>query len=204
MVALRDTKKKKCEEAIFRSAMELFSEKGYEQTTIRDIAEKSELAVGTLYNYYKSKSDMLMSMLSSRRQSVERKATQYLAELESRDEEPIEAICGLFEIYSEAFTPYQKSLWRDIFSVAYKDGDAMNGQLWALQKGFFAQTETLVILLQKRNRIKPGVEPRLIGDTLYGLFFVQILRFINTGSDIREILQYSSKQFELVLCGVGV
>ena len=35
--------------------------KDMNRTTIRDIAEKAEVSVGTLYHYYKSKSDMLMS-----------------------------------------------------------------------------------------------------------------------------------------------
>lgn len=204
MAALRDTKKKKCEDAIFRTAMELFTEKGYEQTTIRDIAEKSEVAVGTLYNYYKSKSDILMSMLSFHRESIERNANQYLVELESRETKPTEAIQGLFYIFTEAFTPFKKSLWRDILSVAYKDGDALNGQLWVLQKGFFVQTEKLVTHLQIKNIINPGMEPQLISNTLYGLFFVQFLRFINTSADIGEILHYLSKQFELVLGGMEV
>ncbi|MDD3839362.1 MAG: helix-turn-helix domain containing protein [Clostridia bacterium] len=53
------------EENIFKSAMELFSLKGYQDTEMKMIAEKAGLAVGTLYNYYRSKNGLFMYILES-------------------------------------------------------------------------------------------------------------------------------------------
>lgn len=46
-------------EEIMKAAEKLFSEKGYEQTTIEDISKASEYSRRTIYSYYKSKDDVL-------------------------------------------------------------------------------------------------------------------------------------------------
>lgn len=46
-------------EEIMRAAETLFSEKGYEQTTIEDISKLSEYSRRTIYAYYESKEDIL-------------------------------------------------------------------------------------------------------------------------------------------------
>ena len=44
---------------IFESALSLFREKGYENTTMRDIAMRAEVAVGAAYYYFKKKEDLV-------------------------------------------------------------------------------------------------------------------------------------------------
>lgn len=44
--------------AILSSAVPLFAEKGYDDTTIDDIAEKAEFGKGTIYNYFQSKEEI--------------------------------------------------------------------------------------------------------------------------------------------------
>ncbi|WP_312648216.1 TetR/AcrR family transcriptional regulator [Aminipila sp.] len=43
---------------IVETALELFSEKGYENTTIQDIAERMNVSPGLCYRYFKSKTDI--------------------------------------------------------------------------------------------------------------------------------------------------
>ena len=50
--------KKAKEEALFRTAFELFTTKGIEKTPISDIVEKAGVAKGTFYLYFKDKSDI--------------------------------------------------------------------------------------------------------------------------------------------------
>ncbi len=54
---------KDLEKNIKKSAMELFIDYGYEQVDMKMISKKSGIAVGTLYNYYKSKKLLYMDIL---------------------------------------------------------------------------------------------------------------------------------------------
>lgn len=50
------------QELILNAAQEVFLSKGFEQTTIEDIADKAELSKGTLYLYFKSKEDLYVAV----------------------------------------------------------------------------------------------------------------------------------------------
>jgi AcrR family transcriptional regulator len=49
---------------ILDAALAVFSKKGYGESTIPDIAREGGMAVGTIYNYYPSKRDILVSVLA--------------------------------------------------------------------------------------------------------------------------------------------
>jgi AcrR family transcriptional regulator len=51
--------------SILLSAIELFSEKGYEATSTSEIAKKAKVAEGTIFRYYKTKKDLLFDIPSS-------------------------------------------------------------------------------------------------------------------------------------------
>ncbi|MBW1967108.1 MAG: TetR/AcrR family transcriptional regulator [Thermodesulfobacteriota bacterium] len=44
-------------------ALELFSEKGYHNVSMHEIAEKAEFAIGTLYKFFKNKEDLYKSLI---------------------------------------------------------------------------------------------------------------------------------------------
>ena len=58
-IGLRERKKLKTRATIQREAMRLFLEKGFEETTIEDIAEAVEISPSTFFNYFPSKEDVV-------------------------------------------------------------------------------------------------------------------------------------------------
>lgn len=51
----REEKKIRTREAIISAAIKLFSEKGFEATTVEEIAKEAGVAKGTFFNYFKTK-----------------------------------------------------------------------------------------------------------------------------------------------------
>jgi len=47
------------------AALALFSEKGYHNVSMQEIAEKAEFAVGTLYKFFKNKEDLYKALISA-------------------------------------------------------------------------------------------------------------------------------------------
>jgi AcrR family transcriptional regulator len=60
-MGLRERKKRETRERIVEVGRELFVTHGFEQTSIRDIAERADIAVSTLFGYFPNKSEIFFA-----------------------------------------------------------------------------------------------------------------------------------------------
>jgi len=60
VAGLRERKKQKTKASIQREALRLFKKRGYEETTIEDIAEAAEISPSTFFNYFPTKEDVVV------------------------------------------------------------------------------------------------------------------------------------------------
>jgi AcrR family transcriptional regulator len=60
-IGLRERKKQQTREKIASVALRLFAVRGYDETTLADIAEAADVAPRTIFAYYESKEDILLS-----------------------------------------------------------------------------------------------------------------------------------------------
>jgi len=63
---------------VIKIAHELFIEKGYQATSIQDILEYSGISKGTFYNYFSSKSDLLVALFQMIYSKLEQERNQLL------------------------------------------------------------------------------------------------------------------------------
>jgi AcrR family transcriptional regulator len=56
----RERKKEETRKNIITSALELFKEKGFQETLVEEISEKADVSKGTLYNYFSDKESILV------------------------------------------------------------------------------------------------------------------------------------------------
>jgi AcrR family transcriptional regulator len=77
----REREKLQRRESIINAAKELFYEKGFQVTTMEDIAAAAELSKGTLYLYFGSKDELYVTIILEGFQIIDER----LKEIESRD-----------------------------------------------------------------------------------------------------------------------
>src|ERR1700746_1153352 len=70
-----DTRRK-----IYEAAMEMFREKGFEETTMRDIAAKAGVALGGTYYYFSSKDAIVLAFYHEMQQTSTSAVSDALAE----------------------------------------------------------------------------------------------------------------------------
>ena len=77
---MKDEKKQKRQETILLEALKLFTERGYFNTSVSDIQAAANLSVGTLYNYFKNKEAIAITLFSN----IENCLYENLCEMEKR------------------------------------------------------------------------------------------------------------------------
>ena len=60
----RERKKLQSRRTILEAAVSEFSKRGYRETSVADIMSAADLGIGTFYNYFDSKEDLLFSLLA--------------------------------------------------------------------------------------------------------------------------------------------
>lgn len=99
--------------AILESTRELLTKRGYEGTTVRDVAERAGVAKGTLYNLYGGKDELIFSAVVDLLETIRERANAHpsssgIDHLLFLDEITQEVIAGA-PAYAEAMT---RALWR--------------------------------------------------------------------------------------------
>ena len=76
----RERNKIRCRQRILRASRQLFSAKGYEETTMDDVAERSEVSKATLYSYFPGKDSLLMGIAEAELEQIREMIEGELAE----------------------------------------------------------------------------------------------------------------------------
>ncbi|MEU4994968.1 TetR family transcriptional regulator [Streptomyces sp. NPDC021622] len=98
---LRERKKQRTRNALLRAALELFTTKGYEETTVDEIAEAVDVSQRTFFRYFANKQETAFAV----QEMVERRFVEVLRERPA-DEAPFvalrEAVIGAWDAMSRS------------------------------------------------------------------------------------------------------
>ena len=88
---------------ILRTATDLFSERGYNEVTMEEIAEDMGVSKGTIYNYFSSKENLYLEILKESFEAIEALLHE---EVENSDPAPLK----LRKLLAAIFTFYRRNL----------------------------------------------------------------------------------------------
>lgn len=102
---------------IVNASVDLFVKKGFHQTTVREIATKAGMSMGALYDYIRTKEDVLFLVCDHIHTSVGNKLKDSLSSNESSLMNLKKAISGYFYIIDE-FQNYMLLLYQETKSLS--------------------------------------------------------------------------------------
>nr|WP_321511361.1 TetR/AcrR family transcriptional regulator [uncultured Celeribacter sp.] len=173
MAGLREKQKASRKRALVEAASLLFKQNGYELAKIGEIAERAEVSVGTFYNYFPSKADLLLAIVSL---EVEEVLHQGEAVLDWSHDNATDAVCKLASIYYEHSLIYlTKEMWRTAMALAIQHPETpFSHRYRMLDTELARQVTKLVEVLQTQSLLRPEIDAKAFGEVLFlslnGLF----------------------------------
>ncbi len=203
MTGFREEKKKRRHERIYTAALELLSEKGYSNTHIRDISERAQLAVGTLYNYYSSKADLYMAVMEAKWDEVNSSHARRIVHLVCTGEDLFSILKGIiFPIFDEMFEIGMQD-WGELFMAIFSSKDHMNRGA-RLDLDAIEQFQALLSKLQKRGLIEESVSPMTAATSIYSIIAFNVLAFLFIEGMNKEYLYFiTEQQLRMLIDGFG-
>ncbi|WP_226621280.1 TetR/AcrR family transcriptional regulator [Alloyangia pacifica] len=169
MAGLRERQKAKRHRAIIQAASTLFKQNGYEAARIEAIAEVAEVSVGTFYNYFEHKADLLLAIVSMEVEEVLHQGEGVVA---APPDDAYDAICTLVATYYDHSLVYlTKEMWRTAMAFSIQSPDTPFSRRYReLDHQLSEQVVALMARLQQGGLVRSGVDARAFGElTFLGL-----------------------------------
>jgi AcrR family transcriptional regulator len=175
-ISRRERKKQETREHLLKAAWQLFQEKGYDDTTVQEIAEAADVAKSTFFNYFETKEAIVNEIALWR---IELLGGRVLGEGHTPDR-VIDRIKLLMEAMVDEFAPRQE-LTRHMFLA--RIGAPIHHQS-AHRIGSLMQE--LVVQGQAGGEIRGDVEAGFVARLLMTCWFYHFSRWWHEKGDFPE------------------
>ncbi|HEU4965731.1 MAG TPA: TetR/AcrR family transcriptional regulator [Bacilli bacterium] len=178
MTGLRDRKKQQVRTNILTAAQEIFLQDGYANTTIKKIAERCEIGVGTVYNYFASKGELFLAIFFDAMPEYLAEGQRVLDQAEQYD--PVSGTLELLTIYTRPFEDYPKALWREIMGVSFgniEESKLILSGFMDLDTRFLEQMTALIERYRERGMLPPDFQVAVAAECIYGSLMMLFMRY---------------------------
>ena len=198
-LGLREQNKLEKRQRIQAAARELFSKHGYETATLRQIAMRAHVGLGTLFNYVQDKRDLIFLIFNKELENVIEEALKAAEAQESL----LEQLLGLFRPHYKFFAKdptLSRILLKDM--IFYSDGKQA-AEFQRIRGRLLSGIEKAVGAAQREQQIKSDEETAIIARNIF-LVFAGGLRWWIAGikPDAREGLLQLRRFLELQISGL--
>ncbi len=193
MPGLRARQKADRRRRIIRAAAELFHEQGFDATRIEDIAARAEVSAGTAYNYFQTKGDLLVAIVSREVEEV-RAAGQGVIDAPPGDvQAALDALCAIY--FDHSLVYLSKEMWRQALGFSISAPDAPYGRRYTeLDALLRDQVCALLLALQTRGRVRVGVDARALGEVVFNNLNMMFIEFTKSDVSVDALKSAVSRQ----------
>lgn len=191
----RKARKENTRKKVFTVALDLFTSKGFEKTTIEDITKKANVAKGTFYNFFAKKEDVLVYYLDSK---ISQSHEKFRINTGSNFIEQYEALISYYLKYIFRNKNFAKILLKErVISQGSK-----NNPYELKVKQTVAQ---LIDSAKQRKEISDHIDTSRIVEVVTGINTLYIVYWVNGSLKNREeCIARICEAVEHLLHGIGI
>lgn len=177
MAGLRERQKADKNRRILEAAAALFREGGYDAARIEDIAERAEVSVGTFYNYYQNKGDILLATVTMEVEEVLESGESIVADPPPDVLQALQTLINQY--YDHSLVYLSKEMWRTAMAISIQQPETpFSKRYTALDRALCAQVTTLVQRLQLRGVVKTGIDTHAVGCMFFNNLNMMFTEFV--------------------------
>lgn len=171
--------------AILNAARECFRQKGYENTTIRDIVRQTQLAAGTFYNYFSSKQDIFIALL-----------TDFLSQLSSSLSERRQTAGNKEDFIRDTYLALFQATARDplVYELAHRNDQAIKELFGSGVLGLAMMSLEEDVRIAVEQGLLPPVDVEYLCASFFGVAYEMSLKVASRASREPEIADRESTQ----------
>ncbi|WP_170771747.1 TetR/AcrR family transcriptional regulator [Ruegeria lacuscaerulensis] len=177
MAGLRERQKAARERRILEAASIKFRSHGYRSVKIEELAEMAEVSVGTVYNYYETKGDILIATVAMEVEEVIAAGAPILTDPPQRVDDAILAL--IFQYYDHSLEYLSKEMWRTAIAHSIEHPNTPSGRRYAEQdRRLVAQVTELIAVLQDRGKVRRNLVATDLGALVFSALNQAFIEFI--------------------------
>ncbi|MFJ9366042.1 TetR/AcrR family transcriptional regulator [Nocardia sp. NPDC101769] len=194
VIGRRERNRQRVRARIYTSALELFAEKGYDATTIDEIAERADMSRGTFFNHFPRKEDLITEWARDRRRTLMDRIEQPPG-TDADDTGALLHLCmsGLTQL-SEA----QRRVTEIMLTAWVKTGGPLTEEPCTAE--VFAR---IIEIGVRRGDIDSRVDPVLLGNLLRDAYLGVVYRWARRTTDPGRIAGELRDVLDVILRGVA-
>lgn len=179
MAGLRERQKVDRNKRILTAAAELFRRDGYRQMHMEKLAHQAGVSVGTVYNYYATKADILIAIVAMEVEEVLEAGERLLS---APPEPALKALIRLIDHYYDHSLKYlSKEMWRAAMATSIDAPQTPNGIKYNLLDDRLGdQVQRLIHVLQQRGDVSPDLDADVVGSLLFNVLNMLFVKFIKS------------------------
>lgn len=188
MTTLRARQKEDRRKRIVSSAKALFKEKGYEKTTIENIAEATGVSGVTVHNYYGTKAGVLLALVVENDEALIARLNESLP---TEDIDLVELVVTFAHVIMDhAITHLDKEIWRQVIAaVTTEAGTRLSEAYFRLDQQLAYVLVNRIEAAQAAGAIPAKVDPVHLGKALFHLQNARFVQFISSDAMSREEIE---------------
>ena len=202
MASLRERQKERRSREILDAATALIGEKGYDETSVEEIAARAEVGVATVYNYFGSKSELLHALLAA---YIEGELALGATVVSDPPQDMVDGMVALFGAYLDGMArTANKRLMQEFFAMAVSKQFAYGQHTYRMKMAFVEQCRQLTLHYKADNQIRADVTAEEAALVCYSAVTLPFTRFsLDLERDAETAQLAIRRNLSLVVSGLG-
>lgn len=177
MTGLRAQNRADRTQRMLQSAARLFREAGYDAVRMEDIAADARVSAGTLYNYFATKGDLLLAIVSMEVEEVLATGAGLVLAPGDTAEAALNALVGGY--YDHSLVYLSKPMWRRAIALSIEaPGTPLSQRYTDLDRRLEVQVGDLIRSLQTRGLVARALDAGALGDILFNNLNMMFIEFV--------------------------